>query len=104
MRLKIRGGTVDHGQPSLCLTCRSATIVNGRRLRDEIVECSRVGGRVGFEVSQCSAYVNRNHASIREMEEMAWVLRTDPTKSRIGFVQASKLKPADRYVLPDEWD
>ena len=104
MRLKIRGGTVDHGEPSLCHTCRSATIVKGQTLRDEIVECSRVDGRIGFAVSQCSAYVNRNHPSIREMEEIAWVLRTDSSKSRIGFVQASRLKPAERYVLPDEWD
>ena len=43
MRVKVRGGTVQHGQPSLCLTCRSATIVKGPRLRDDIVECSRLG-------------------------------------------------------------
>lgn len=80
MRVKVRGGTVQHGQPSLCLTCRSATIVKGARLRDDIVECSRLGARV------------------------AWVLRSDPRRNEIGFVKASKLKPQDRYVLPDEWD
>jgi hypothetical protein len=37
MRLKIQGGTVSSGDPSLCLTCRYATIVKGPRLRDEIV-------------------------------------------------------------------
>ena len=39
MRVKIRGGTVNHGDPSLCSTCRFATIVKGQRLRDEIGEC-----------------------------------------------------------------
>jgi len=39
------------------------------------------------------------------MEEIAWVLRTDPRRNQIGFVKARELKPRDRYVLPedDEW-
>jgi hypothetical protein len=40
MRVKIRGGTASNGEPSLCLTCRFATVVKGASLRDEIVECS----------------------------------------------------------------
>src|SRR6266852_4941646 len=103
MRLKIRGGTVQHGQPSLCLTCRAATIVKGPRLRDEIVECNRLGGRVTFPVSACNGYLNRNHPTIREMEDIAWVLRSDPRRNDIGFVPARTLKPQDRHVLPDEW-
>jgi hypothetical protein len=29
MRVKVHGGTVAHGEPSLCYTCRHATIVKG---------------------------------------------------------------------------
>jgi hypothetical protein len=36
------------------------------------------------------------------MESIAWVLRTDASRKRIGFVRARDLKPADRFVLPDE--
>ena|SRR5436190_17875128 len=105
MRLKIRGGTVDHGQPSLCLTCRFATIVKGQSLRDEIIDCSRLDGRrVPFAVMSCTGYSDLRRASLRDMEDLAWVLRSDATTSRIGFVPARKLKSADRYVLPDEWD
>ena len=68
MRLKIRGGTVEHGQPSLCLTCRSATIVKGPSLRDEIVECSLLRGPIGFPVTSCNSYINSTHPTIREME------------------------------------
>ena len=32
MRVKIRGGTVNHGDPPLCQTCRYATIVRGPAL------------------------------------------------------------------------
>ena len=106
MRLKIRGGTANHGDPSLCQTCRFATIIKGRRLRDEIVECDRLShgnNRITFAVSTCSGYADRRHASIREMEEIAWVLRSDPKKNTVGFVKASDLKSRDRFVLPDEW-
>ncbi len=41
MRLKIPGGTVSDGQASLCNTCRSATIIRGSRLSDEIIACGK---------------------------------------------------------------
>lgn len=107
MRLKIRGGTVQHGEPSLCLTCRHATIVKGRSLREEIVQCDRLSSGhdlIPFPVTSCSGYSDRRLPSIREMEDIAWVLRTDPLRRQIGFVQASKLAPNDRYVLPDDDD
>ena len=106
MRIKIRGGTANHSEPSLCVTCRFATIVKGRTLRDEIVECSRLSDhtRITFPVTFCTSYVDKQLPSIREMEDIAWVLRSDPRRNQIGFVEARKLKPQDRYVLPDEWD
>jgi len=42
--------------------------------------------------------------TLREMEDMAWVLRTDGHRRSIGFVQARELKPGLRYVLSDDWD
>jgi hypothetical protein len=30
MNVKIRGGTVNHGEPPLCQTCRNATLIQGR--------------------------------------------------------------------------
>lgn len=105
MRINIRGGTVPHGEASLCLTCRFATVVRGQRLRDEIVECGQLSGpqsRIVFRVTSCTAFVSRVHPSLRDMEDVAWVLRTDPRRKQIGFVAARELKPKDRYVLPDE--
>jgi hypothetical protein len=37
------------------------------------------------------------------MEEIAWVLRSDPKRNQVGFVRASDLKPKERCVLPDDW-
>jgi hypothetical protein len=106
MRLKIRGGTVNHGDPSLCSTCRFATIVKGQRLRDEIVECSRLSehARITFPVTFCTSYSDQRIASIGDMEDIAWVLRSDPRRNQIGFVEARKLNPRNRYVLREDWD
>jgi hypothetical protein len=106
MRLKIHGRTATHGDPPLCHTCRFATIIRGSRIRDEIVECGRLSdhARITFRVTTCSGYDDRRVASIREMEEIAWVLRSDPRRSQVGFVPARTLKPEDRYVLPGDWD
>jgi hypothetical protein len=68
MRVKIRGGTAPHGQPSLCLTCRFATIVKGASLRNEIVECAQLAygpNRIEFTVNTCTEYSDRRQPSQR---------------------------------------
>ena len=105
MRIKVRGGTVDHGQRSLCESCRSSTVIRGTKLGEEIVECSQLSfdnQRVPFPVTSCSRYSNRNQASLREMEEIAWVLRSDPHRNQVGFVRASRLAEDERYVLEED--
>ena len=49
-------------------------------------------------------YTDRRHASLCEVEDLAWILTSDPRRGQIGFVKASKLEPAERCVLPDEWE
>ena len=105
MHIKIRGGTVKEGEASLCLSCRHATVVHGITLRDQLVECGRLSSkncRITYPVSACTGYANRCLPSLREMEEIARVLRTDPRRKQAGFVHARDLKPHDRYVLADE--
>jgi hypothetical protein len=103
MRVKIRGGTVMHGDTPLCQTCRYATIVKGRTVRDEIVECANVSrGRITFAVTYCTEYSDRRQPSLREMEDTAWILRSDPKRKQIGFVPGSKLRVHERYVLHDD--
>lgn len=105
MHVKIRGGTVNHGEPSLCLTCRWATIVKGPSLQDEIVECGQLysgHSRITFPVNSCTAYSDRRRASLREMEEIAWILRSDSRRNSIGFVPARRLRAKDRFVLDEE--
>ena len=105
MRVKIQGGTADHGAPSLCLSCRWATVIRGPRLSQEIVECSQLSyhaRRVSFPVVQCTDYADRRLASLREMEEIAWILRSDSLRKRVGFVRSIDLEDKDRFVLDDD--
>jgi hypothetical protein len=45
MRMKIRGGTVRHGDPSLCLTCRHATWQAGLHFSNAAVATSTLAVR-----------------------------------------------------------
>ena len=103
MRFKIHEGTADNGQPTLCLTCRFATIVKGRSLGDEIIECGKLSdhARVTFAVTSCSGYGDRRRAALHEMEEIAWVLRSDPKRNTVGFVKPSQIR---RFVVGDDYD
>jgi hypothetical protein len=101
VKVKIRGGTVDHGDPPLCETCRYATVARGRTLREEVVFCSQMpftDRRVKFAVTSCSDYSDSRRPSLYQMEEMAWVLRSDPTRKKIGFVKADELDEDERHA------
>ena len=96
---------MDHGRRSLCESCRWSTVIRGPKIGDEIVECyqlSSVNRRVTFPVTSCSDYLNRNQPTVRQMEEIAWVLRSDPRRNQIGFVHSSKLSEDERHVLTEE--
>jgi len=52
-------------------------VIRGPRLGDEIVECNQLSyynQRVSFPVTSCSRYSDQSRPSVREMEEIAWVL------------------------------
>jgi hypothetical protein len=105
VRIKVRGGTIDHGQGSLCETCRWSTVIRGSRLKDEIVECNQLSyrnQRIRFPVASCSRYDDRRRPGVREMEEIAWVLKTDAHRKQLGFVHSSRLTDDERYVIEED--
>ena len=57
---------------------------------------------VTFPVAYYTSYADRRQASPREMEEIAWVLRTDSKRNEIGFVRASKQSDRERPALIEE--
>jgi hypothetical protein len=105
MRVGIRGGTVNHGEPSLCLTCRSSVVARGPRLGDSIVACrSLTFGRreVGFPATSCTGYSGVRRPTLWRLEEIGWVLRSDPKRKTIGFVDARELTDDEKHAIEEE--
>jgi hypothetical protein len=78
---------------------------SGPSLCDEIVECQELmfrRGRITFPFTYCTSYSDRRQPSVREMEEIAWILRSDPKRKEIGFVHGSKLRARERFTLVEE--
>ena len=55
--------------------------------------------RITFPVIECTEYSDRRQPSLRAMEEIAWVLRSDPKKNDIGFVKRTELTRRERFAL-----
>jgi hypothetical protein len=103
MNIKVQGGTANGSKAPLCHDCKHATVVQGTISRHEIVECTVLDARITFPVTFCNKHLHRSHPTLWEMEDIAWVLRTDAKRGQIGFVRSKDLKPVERHVLHEEW-
>jgi hypothetical protein len=95
MRIKVQNGTVSNCESSLCNTCRHSTIIRGRSLDEEIVQCQAVAMRVTqvtFKVTFCSAYSDERLPTYVQMLEDAWILQPGSKKRPSGFVRGSELR------------
>ena len=102
MNIRIHGGTARDDEAALCLSCRYAHIVCGTSAKHQFIRCSQVEAPIAFKVTSCSEYLSRQHPSLYHMEDIAWVLRTDAKRNRIGFVRSKDLKSHERFVLSEE--
>lgn len=94
MPIKVRGGTPIHGERSLCETCRSAHIVKGQTLEEELTVCDAIpmrAVRITFRVTQCSNYNDNRLPSYAELFEQAWILQPARNRRPAGFVRSSEL-------------
>jgi len=92
MDVRIENGTPIHGQP-LCEACVHAHIVKGFRESDVMVVCqaSYPERLVPFHVRECSRFIEVKRQTLKQMEEIAWVLDPRGSKRRAGFVPAGEL-------------
>jgi hypothetical protein len=102
MRVKVINGTVPNGESTLCSSCRHATIIRGRALDEEIVECQATpmtARRVTFKVTSCSAYSDQRLPTYLQMLEDAWVLQPGSKRRPAGFIRGSELKEEERLSV-----
>jgi hypothetical protein len=105
MRVRVHNGTVSHGESNLCTTCRHSTIIRGRTLDEEIVQCQAVTIRataITFKVTSCSAYSDERLPTYMQMLENAWILQPGSKKRPAGFIRGSDLRDEEmRGVMTD---
>ena len=91
--IKVRGGTPQGGE-TLCQTCSYGHLIKGFRATEEEVFCRYfyLGREIHFPVSEGTFYEDRRLASKREMEDIAWILRTDMPRRRVGFISPEQLR------------
>lgn len=95
MHLKVHNGTPSNSESSLCNTCRLSTIVRGRTLDEEIVQChamSMHATQITFTVTFCSAYSDARQPSYLQMVEHAWILQPGSKKRPAGFIRGADLR------------
>jgi hypothetical protein len=101
--IKVKGGT-PQGSETLCRTCSYGHIIKGFRATEEEVFCRYfyLEREIHSLVSACTFYEDRRLASKREMEDIAWILRTDMPRRRVGFISPEQLRAleAEAAVLP----
>jgi hypothetical protein len=91
--IRVKGGT-PRGSDTLCRTCSHGHIVKGFRASEEDVFCRYfyIEREIHFAVSECTFYEDRRLASKHEMEQIAWILRTDMPRRRVGFLSPEQLR------------
>jgi hypothetical protein len=86
---KVKHGTPIHHKPSLCLSCRNATVVQGLAESDKVIYCSelpRYFDIMNRVVDQCSKYDDRRTPPLGEMKKIAWPIVTDKSGKQVGFM------------------
>jgi len=105
--IKVKGGT-PQGCESLCRTCSHGHIIKGFCATQEEAFCRYfyLEREIHFPVSACTFYEDRRLASKKEMEDIAWILRTDMPRRRVGFISPEQFREveAEAAVLPTASD
>ena len=102
MHLKVQNGTAANSDTNLCATCRLSTIVRGRSLDEEIVQCHARAMRtmrVTFKVTFCSAYSDARQPTYMQMLEDAWILQPGSKKRPAGFIRGADLKQEELAAI-----
>lgn len=89
LRLKVDKASQD-GTTDLCPSCVHATVAVMRN-NSEARHCGYMERAIDGPVAKCSKYYSSTAPSLRGMEDIAWILRTDK-KRVVGFMTPQAYK------------
>lgn len=106
MTVVIRSGKPQTTE-SLCNSCYSAHMQRGFAESEETILCAflRPARVVPFKVSQCTDYADKRIPSRRDMEEIAWIIRTKDVNRPVGFandVETESSEEDELEIVPTE--
>ena len=98
--IRIRSG-IPQGSESLCNSCYWAHIQRGFAESEEVVLCAflQPARPVPFKVSQCTDYSDKRIPSKRDMEDIAWIIRTKDINRPMGFASRGEDHDAKDGVI-----
>jgi hypothetical protein len=87
MTFSVRNGTA-RGSESLCDSCYWAHIQKGFAESGELVLCAFLPPvrLVSFKVRHCTDYHHKRVPSKPDMEDIAWIIRTNDVNRPVGFL------------------
>ena len=101
---KVRGGTTTAAR--LCDSCSHSLIYQGEDSKEYIYCSVARTHRVPVKVVRCSDYSDKRVArpSLRQMEDMAFILTESGPLKNIGFVHSRDWKKAnaDKDIIPPD--
>jgi len=105
MSIVIRNGKPQTSE-SLCNSCYWAHIQRGFAESDEVILCAflRPARLVPFKVSQCTDYEDKRIPTRKDMEDIAWIIRTKDVNRQVGFTNDAEPEPEEDEleIVPSE--
>ncbi|MDE2098309.1 MAG: hypothetical protein KGL39_13735 [Patescibacteria group bacterium] len=95
MELKFaKGMATPDGCVDLCRTCKYGLTMTGHGQMEQARFCNfpTMPVRVYFRLTDCSRYYPATLPWKAEMEEVAWLLRSDEQRRTVGFVSPAEWK------------
>ncbi len=92
---------------SLCDSCYWAHIQKGYAESERVVLCAflRPARVVPFKVRHCTDYSDKRIPSRRDMEDIAWIIRTKDVNRHVGFLpdgENTEEQSDDLEIVPAE--
>ena len=110
VRKKCMSIVIRSGKPqttdSLCSSCYWAHIQRGFAESEEVILCAflRPARLVPFKVSQCTDYEDKRIPTRKDMEDIAWIIRTKDVNRQLGFTNDAEPEPEEDEleIVPSE--